>query len=223
MVHAKHLCQMLKVKQGNASSQRQSINHVSSHMNVLKALTFNATVQDLMLNHLTLATIDPETQREQELISASRANTPTTAELITFLESRYRALELIHTTLSLKTGATTPRSSHSTRNKVIKPSYQKVATQLQCSLCNGSHRLFKCDNFLKLKAKQRFNYAKQSELSFSCLQPFTEDHTCSKSVLSVSQETSYILTYGQTNSINKWPNDSKQSICRCTSQLNCRR
>ena len=33
-------------------------------MNVLKALTFNATVQDLMLNHLTLATIDPETQRE---------------------------------------------------------------------------------------------------------------------------------------------------------------
>ena len=48
--------------------------------------------------------------------------------------------------------------------------------------CNGSHRLFKCDTFLKIQAKQCFNHAKQSGLCFNCLQPFTRNHTCSKQV-----------------------------------------
>jgi len=46
----------------------------------------NVPVQHLMFNHLMLATLDPETQREWELITASRADTPTNAELVTFLE-----------------------------------------------------------------------------------------------------------------------------------------
>jgi hypothetical protein len=48
MMHAKHLCQMPSVKKGDASSLRQLINHVSSHMNVLQALSLNVPVQDLM-------------------------------------------------------------------------------------------------------------------------------------------------------------------------------
>ena len=79
MMHAKHLCQMPQVKKGDASSLRQLINHVSSHMNALQALSLNVPVQDLMLNHLMLATIDSETQRDWELITASRADTQTAA------------------------------------------------------------------------------------------------------------------------------------------------
>jgi len=33
-------------------------------MNALQVLTLNVPVQDLMLNHLMLPTLDPETQRE---------------------------------------------------------------------------------------------------------------------------------------------------------------
>jgi len=98
-----------------------------------------------------------------------------------FLESRCRALELLQTTQSLKEVPNISRSSQLTGKKVSK-SYSNVATQLQCSLCNGSHRLFKCDEFLKKQAKQRLNHAKQSGLCFNCLQPFTRYHTCSKQV-----------------------------------------
>jgi diphosphomevalonate decarboxylase len=100
MMHAKHLCQIPHVKKGDASSLRQVINHASSHMNALQALSLNVPVQDLMLNHLLLASLDGETQREWELITSPRADTPTTAELITFLESTCRALELLQTTQS---------------------------------------------------------------------------------------------------------------------------
>jgi len=181
MMHAKHLCQMPHVRKGDASSLRQLINHVLSHMNALQALSLNVSVQDLMLNHLMLATLDPETQREWELITASRADTPTTAELVTFLESRCRALGLLHTIQSLKVVPNISCSSQSIGNKVSK-SYSNVATQLQCSLCNESHRLFKCDKFLKMQAKQCLNHAKQSGLRFNCLQPFIKNHTCLKQV-----------------------------------------
>jgi len=103
-------------------------------MNALQALSLNVPVQDLML-----ATIDPETQREWELIATSRTDTLTTAELVTFLESRCRALQLLQTTQSLKIVPATSRSSQTTGSKVSKPSYSNVATQLQYSLCNESH------------------------------------------------------------------------------------
>jgi len=182
MMHAKHQCQMPQVKKGDATSLRQLINHVSSHMNALQALTLNVPTQDLMLNHLMLATLDPDTQREWELNTASCTDTPTTADFITFLESRYRALELLQTTQSTKAGTTNSRQSQSAGTKVSRPSYSNVATQLQCSLCNGSHKLFKCDKFLNLQARQRYNHVKQSRLCFNCLQPAIKNHTCSENV-----------------------------------------
>jgi hypothetical protein len=138
---------MPQAKKGDASSLCQLINHVSSHMNALQALSLNVSVQDLTLNHLMLATLDTETQREWELNTASRADMPTNAELITFLESRCRALELLQNTQLLKIATANPRSTQSVRGKVGKPSYSNIATQIQCILCNGSHRLFKWDIF----------------------------------------------------------------------------
>jgi len=67
-------------------------------MKALQALSLNVPVQDSMLNHLMLATLDTEKQREWELITASCADIPTTAELVTFLESRCIAIELLETT-----------------------------------------------------------------------------------------------------------------------------
>jgi len=66
------------------------VNPVSSNMNALQVLSLNDPVQDLMLNHFMLATPDPETQREWELNTASRAGTPTTAELVTFLRFKMK-------------------------------------------------------------------------------------------------------------------------------------
>ena len=53
---------MPQARTGDASPLRKSINYVSSYMNALQALSLNVPVQDLMLNHLMLATLDPENQ-----------------------------------------------------------------------------------------------------------------------------------------------------------------
>jgi hypothetical protein len=179
MTHTKHLCQMPQVKRGDAASLRQLINHVSSHMKALQALTLNVTFQDLMLNHLMLATLDAETHREWDVLIASRQDMPTTSELITFLESRCRALELLQNTQSVKASTAPPRTSQPFSSTVSKPAYSNVVTQVQCPLYNGSHRLFKCDRFVKLHPRLCIIQAKQLRLCFNCLQLYSKNHTCS--------------------------------------------
>jgi hypothetical protein len=71
-------------------------------LNAFQALEVNVLILDLMLNHLILSTMDSETQKELELITAPRADIPSTTELVTFLESRCQALELLQTTQKAK-------------------------------------------------------------------------------------------------------------------------
>jgi len=173
-------------------------------MNALRALSLNVPIQDLMLNHLLLSALDAETQREWELLTASREDIPSTSDLITFLESRCRALELLQNTQSMKTVTASSRQSLTYGSKVSKPSYSNVVTQTQCTLCNGSHRLFKYDKFLKLQPQQRFHHAKQRRLCFNCLQLFDKDHTCSKEVCHKCQNKHHTLLHldSQTQATN---------------------
>ena len=80
-------------------------------MNALQALSLHVPQQHLMFNHLMLATLDSETQREWERSTVSGADTPTTAEVVTFLGSRCRVLVPLQTTQSLKVGRNISRSS----------------------------------------------------------------------------------------------------------------
>jgi len=187
-MHAKHLCQMPQVNKGDASLLHQ-LNHVSSHMNALQALSLNVPVQDLMLNHLMLATVDSETQREWELNTASRANTPTTAELFTFLETRCKAFELLQNVQTSSMFIATPRSLQSAGVKVSKPVYCNVAIQLQCTLCSGSHRLFKYDRFLKMQLKQLLSVPNNRDCaSVVCTNFSRTTHVQSKCVINVIRD-----------------------------------
>ena len=69
---------MPQVTKGDLSPMRQLINSALSHMNALQALSLNVPFHELILDHLKLATIDPETQREWENGSSSslRAQIP---------------------------------------------------------------------------------------------------------------------------------------------------
>jgi hypothetical protein len=89
-------------------------------------------------------------------------------------------LELIQNTQSMKITTASPRAHQSAGIKVSKPSYCNIVTPSQCTLCNDLHKLFKCDRFLKLQPRQRYNHVKQQGLFFNCLPPFVKGHTCSQ-------------------------------------------
>jgi hypothetical protein len=148
-------------------------------MNAIQALSVNIPVKDQMLNHLMTATLDNETLQQWEQLTTARLDLPTTAELITFLEARCRTLKLIQNVQSIKVTTASPRAQQATGSKDSK-SYCNMATPSQCTLCNESHKLLKCEKFHKLQPRQRFNHVRQKGLCFNCLQPFVKGHPCSQ-------------------------------------------
>ena len=164
-----------------------------------------------------LATIDPETQREWEHHTTTSTVTPTTAELITFLELRCQTVGRFHITQAQKLAPVTPRATPSTGRRISKPSYSNVATQLHCSLCKQSHRLFRCDQFLDMMVQQRLHHVKQSRLCYNCLQPFTRNHTCSTQMYRECHKRHHTLLH---INVKARPSDSVNipSLCRTKGQ-----
>jgi hypothetical protein len=149
IMHAQQLCHLPELKKTDAASLRQLISHFTSRLNALNAISLSVPIQDLMLNTLLLAALDPQTQRDWELITSTRRDTPSTTELVSCVEARCKAVELLQVFQSPRTNPT-PTGSSSTRpanpatHKVGRHhSFSNVATQLQCTLCDESHRLFK--------------------------------------------------------------------------------
>ena len=142
MTHVKQLLQLPHVKRNDATSLRHFINHVSSNMNAIQALALNTSMQDLILNHLLLSVLDSETHKEWELQTATQQDIPLTSAVTDFLEARCKALELLQTNQSSST--TTSQQSPEARVKVSQSSRCNLASQEQCPLWKGTHRLFQC-------------------------------------------------------------------------------
>jgi hypothetical protein len=101
----------------------------------------------------------------------ARSDVPLITELINFLETRCKAFELIQNIHAPNTPVASPRSSQPNKGKGDRVIQCNIVIQVQCPLCNHSHKLFKW---------QRLNHVKRLGLCFNCLQPFVKDHMCSK-------------------------------------------
>jgi len=66
MKHVSQLFQIPQARRGDATSLRQLVNHVTSHLNAIEALALNTSMHTLILNHMLLAELDPETHKSWE-------------------------------------------------------------------------------------------------------------------------------------------------------------
>ena len=175
MTHVKQLLQLPTSKRNDASSMRHLINHVSSNLNAIQALQLETSTHDLIMNHLLLSVLDLDTHKEWELQTAALPDIPSTSEVIKFLETRCKALELLQAN-QLPSTSTSQRSSET---KVSQSHKCHMTTQGQCPLCKGPHRLYQCDKFINKLPTQRLQCVKQLRLCFNCLQLFNKTHVCS--------------------------------------------
>jgi diphosphomevalonate decarboxylase len=125
IMHAQQLCHLPELKKPDAASLRQLISHFTSHLNALNAMSLSVTIQDLMLNTLLLASLDPQTQREWELFTSRWRDIPSTTELVSFVEAWCKAVELLQVfqsprTNSAPTGSSSTRPANPATHKVVR-------------------------------------------------------------------------------------------------------
>ena len=113
----------------------QLINHITCHKNAITALTLNTSMHDLILNHLALSSLDADTHRAWELHSSKEEELPSTEQVITFLEQRCKALELLQTSQLTTTAAPGNKYTSASDNKVSRTAHTYVTNYIRCLLC----------------------------------------------------------------------------------------
>ena len=91
---------------------------------------------------------------------------PTMREFSVFLEKRCPILQV--TDINLSNKSTTP----ATKSSFSKKQVCALANSLDsCLICKGTHRIYTCETYKKLKSKERADKIKSLKLCFNCLRP----------------------------------------------------
>ena len=114
-----------------------------------------------------------------------------------FLEARCKALELLQANQFVST--TTSQQSPRGRAQVSQLSWCNLVSQVQCPLCKEKHRLCHCGKFKGMTSQQRRDYARQINACYNCLQPFINNHPCSKDTCHACHKRHHTLLHVNTS------------------------
>ncbi|XP_059047803.1 uncharacterized protein LOC131843205 [Achroia grisella] len=122
---------------------------------------------DAILVHLTVTKLDPESIRlwEQQISLEDEGNSlPTFKQLCSYLESRFRTLEMLESTKTMSRPSTRQNTFHTT-------------FKTSCKYCHGNHFIYQCKEFAHLTYTDRKRFVEQNRLCYNCLIPY---HTVDK-------------------------------------------
>lgn len=161
-----------------ASQLRLLIDTFSDCLNGLRTLDVSTEGWDPIIVHLLIEKLSVETHSLWEASQMANNDLPTYANLIIFLENRFRTLEAI-----------AEKPSQDLRNPFDKPSkyvpngHNKslshvASTTSTCSLCHDAHYLRSCSAFLRMAVIDRIKYVQQQKACVNCLAPGHHVRTC---------------------------------------------
>ncbi|XP_062704432.1 uncharacterized protein LOC134286776 [Aedes albopictus] len=151
------------VKRASSSSLYELVDEFDHHVGVLGKLDTPADLWDTVLVETLSKRLDPATLKEWEN-SCQENVRPTYQQLTEFVRKTSRVLQSVKL-------LQTP--NHPVESKPSKPKSisTHVATEVtnKCPLCKDAHPLFKCDQFVGMEVKQRFEMVKRNGLCINCL------------------------------------------------------
>ncbi|XP_058827533.1 uncharacterized protein LOC131687460 [Topomyia yanbarensis] len=160
------------VKKASSSALYDLVDEFDHHVGILEKLDTPANLWNTVLVESLSKRLDPVTLKEWENNCEGDAR-PTYQNLIDFVLKTSRVLQsvkLLHNCnqpVDLKPVRPKPISSHITTETTFK--------------CKHAHPLFKCDQFLGMEAKQRFEFVKKHGLCINCLKGSHLAKNCSSS------------------------------------------
>ncbi|XP_045762990.1 uncharacterized protein LOC123865799 [Maniola jurtina] len=163
------------IQNESASAIRLLLDTTTSCLKALNNLSIKTDQWDAILIHLVVSKLDHESHRQWEQeVSKTSDELPTWSQLETFLETRFRSLEMIDTK---QTSSTKPTQKKNIQQEVKTKAFhsameEKVSTtEPTCAMCDGSHFIYYCAEFKKLPVIERQKIAETKKLCFNCMAP----------------------------------------------------
>lgn len=177
--HLERLTALKTVAKDNAVDLRELVDSVQSNVRALSALKVPVEHWDAMLVYIIKQRLDVESKKQWQLQNNTK-ELPTYDSLISFLNNRCRMLEAI------QSQKTTKEPNEAKASITQKSKYKPLTTHAievnHCPVCQGTHRVYYCPDFLKLDPKQRKEKVRELKLCYKCLGNHIKDcptkHSC---------------------------------------------
>jgi ribosomal protein S17E len=127
-VHTQSIFDLEPIKKESSSQLRNLVDSLTGHLKALKSLGEKPDQWGSLLLHLVISKLDAKTMREWE-IASSKMEVYSTAELITFMQSRFRVLEAIESSKQI--------SLFQENNRKLAPTAKKVQTRSNAFAVTG--------------------------------------------------------------------------------------
>lgn len=154
-----------KLSKECAKGLKELLDTTNECLNSLSNFEIDTTSWDPLIVHLLISKLDIETHKGWEQSLGSTTELPTYQKLASYLEGRFRAVEIIQS--NYKKDITSQPIAHPSRVKNIKSFTTELNTE--CTFCTKNHYICHCTTFSQLNVEQRRDFVKKNNLCFNCL------------------------------------------------------
>ncbi|XP_061706724.1 uncharacterized protein LOC133517425 [Cydia pomonella] len=153
-----------KVYHSTSRSIRELLDTTQECLNSLKNNDVKINEWDTIVIHIILNKLDDETRKqwEEEIRALPVQELPKLEKFTTFLETRFRVLEMVPSTTYSKDRE---RAIVRQRSFLTSP----ATTTVQCSYCKQNHLTYLCKDFANLDVNNRVQHVQNERLCFNCL------------------------------------------------------
>lgn len=162
-------------------SLKEILDTTKECLNSLDNLEVDTSTWDAIVVHLVVSKLDIETHKQWEHSLGSSQDIPTFESLSSFLEGRFRSMEMINTTFKKDPP---PKRDLVTKTTPHKPAHVKTfVTEVnsECTYCAQNHYICHCKDFAQLDVPQRQDFIKKNGICFNCLVKGHSVNTCRQS------------------------------------------
>ncbi|XP_071052897.1 uncharacterized protein [Onthophagus taurus] len=155
------------LKNDSSLELKRLLGEVKESLGVLEALGCPIKHWDHVLVYMIVRKLDVDTIKDWEKSLANNQNPPSYDELELFLLGRLHALETIEQLANRKINQNSATYNKNSNEKSLNASPFKSA----CVLCQASHYLSGCQQYLTKTPNQRLDFVVSQNLCFNCLGP----------------------------------------------------
>lgn len=211
----KELFEVTPITKCNKMAIRQFVNHIRMRVKALAKLKLPVEQWDAILIYLATNKLDYHTRKDWEDHIRPRGvnELPKLDELLEFLTGQYHTLEMVE-----KERSVPERKSHERKHDKL----ALVSTAgHECEYCKGQHRIYNCENLLKLPASSRTQEIKQLKLCLNCLRKGHWSKDCKSSGCKTCKSKHNSLLHMDTKTANKEQVESASDSTNNTVSTHC--
>lgn len=166
-VHTQVIFDLEPIKNESSSQLRKLVDALAGHMKALESLREKPNQWGSLLMHLIVSKLDTKTMRDWE-ISSSSTEVFRISNLMDFLQSRFRVLEVVETSQQINSLQENNRMA-TYANKKKRSSAFAATSEVKCDFCKQAHTIYRCPSFLGLTIVDRIKRITELRLYKICL------------------------------------------------------